>query len=507
MKPLPLGILLSLCIGGVLFSEGRAAQEAADPQPFIGVIPPQDIRIEEYITGGTYAYPPQAAGPVQVFTAADIRDTTGYLQIGLRGAQGLPPLNIAFVIDKSRSMEEAGRMDWVKDAFQEFIEQVRPEDLVSLVVFDTSAKVIIPPAPVQTPQDKQNFMRQVKSLSIGGRSDIYAGLALGYTQVAANYRRGYINRVICLTDGDHNGGDKDQNDILRLVETYHAQDITLSTIALGRSADLKLMADTALTGGGSSRFITDQEELAETFGSKLDRLLVPVARQLTLDLNLAEGVTLQETWGYAHQVLGSTLRYTLDALYNEDTETLVAEVRVDPRFLGKSLPLGTLYLEYRDPYDVLRRQGPYPIVLEPGAITNRKTLRHPWIQEAEGFIHFGRGLIQLGNQALAIHKLQRVYEGLKRAASVRSPGAFSVNNHGLTPVATDTEASVRAAQDRLLQKLQAALQEIADIRASLQGLRDTLGETKYAGELQVLKQYHAIFSHLYDLYHAVEAPP
>ncbi|GAH25963.1 unnamed protein product, partial [marine sediment metagenome] len=44
-------------------------------------------------------------------------------------------MNLAFVIDKSGSMRDEDKMDWVKDAFDIFIERVRDIDFVSLVVF------------------------------------------------------------------------------------------------------------------------------------------------------------------------------------------------------------------------------------------------------------------------------------------------------------------------------------------------------------------------------------
>ncbi|MDR2797376.1 MAG: VWA domain-containing protein [Treponema sp.] len=503
--------MLGLCISGPLFSGGTAqgsgsSSDASVPVELREVIPPQAIQIDEYISRGAYDYPLQGEGPIQVFTAGDLRDTTGYLQVGLRAKHTLPPLNIGFVIDKSNSMREEKRIDWVKAAFRDFMDQVRPEDVVSLVIFDASAKVLIPPTQVKTPEDKQRFMDQVSALQIGGRSDIYEGMALGYTQVAANYRKDYINRVICLSDGDHNAGDKNKNDILCLVETYRNQDITLSTVALGESADFKLMVDTALIGGGNARFISEPQDMAETFGRHLDRLVLPAARMLKVELRLAEGVSLQETWGYEHQVLGTTVHYTLGTLYNEDIKTLVAEVQVQPQLLKKpvDIPLGAWYLEYRDQDDVLCRQGPYPVALKASALINRKELQHPWIQESEGFIHLGRGLIHLGNQALEIQKLQQAYDNLKKYedSSLEPQRTFRADNNGLIPLREASEGPVPAVKNRLLQALKDALQETEELAAYLRDLRDTLGEKSYEGELLLLTQYQEAFSRIYARYGA-----
>jgi len=53
-------------------------------------------------------------------------------------------MNLAFVIDKSGSMQNVDKMDWVKESFDIFIEKVRSIDFVSLVVFDAAATVLYP---------------------------------------------------------------------------------------------------------------------------------------------------------------------------------------------------------------------------------------------------------------------------------------------------------------------------------------------------------------------------
>jgi Ca-activated chloride channel family protein len=214
-------IPLSVFAGGS--SEGAASATRGSYLSELGyIIQPDEIRIDSYISQTDYDYPLPDGEPLNVITAADFKNGNAYIQIGLKGRKesfaSLPPLNIAFVIDKSGSMLDYDKMDWVKDSLRVFADQVREQDFISLVVFDTSAKVLIPSRRIRNYQDKQEFIRVVNAIHASGGTNGYDGMSLGYTQVAANFSREYINRVICLTDGEHNSGGMGTRDILNLAE-------------------------------------------------------------------------------------------------------------------------------------------------------------------------------------------------------------------------------------------------------------------------------------------------
>src|SRR5262245_25179904 len=70
------------------------------------------------------------------------------LQIGLatadmNGSSDLGPLNLGLVIDRSGSMASANKMTLVKAALQSLASNLRPSDIVSIVVFDSNANVVL----------------------------------------------------------------------------------------------------------------------------------------------------------------------------------------------------------------------------------------------------------------------------------------------------------------------------------------------------------------------------
>ncbi|UCG00052.1 MAG: VWA domain-containing protein [Spirochaetaceae bacterium] len=110
-------------------------------------------------------------------------------------------MNLAFVIDHSGSMADADKLNWVKDAFNIFIEQVRSVDYVSLVIFDNQAEVVYPAAKMDSNEKRLRFKQTVHSIRPAGSTNILDGLQLGCLEVLKNLNREYTNRVLFLSDG------------------------------------------------------------------------------------------------------------------------------------------------------------------------------------------------------------------------------------------------------------------------------------------------------------------
>lgn len=172
----------------------------------------------------------------------------------------------------------------------------------------------------------------------------------------ANYRDDYTNRVLFLTDGVG-----ESSGILEMAETYKDMDINVSTIGVGTNFDLNLMVELSKRGGGSSRFISDREEMEETFGSELDRMVVPVARNLQMKLELLQPAEILGTWGYRNNVQGDTIYYSQDTLRHRDYETILAHIKLKGGHSAGSAELARFSLEYEDLNGDRHRAGPLTV--------------------------------------------------------------------------------------------------------------------------------------------------
>ncbi len=343
-------IILLAVVATASWTGGSMEESSAGRSEYLAerglITPAQEIFESSFIGKVDYAYPqPEGQFGVTAYTGHRQVSASGQEELIVIGLQGrktrfeeLPPLNLAFVIDKSGSMSDANKMDWVKESFDIFIEQVRSDDFVSLVVFDSTARVIFPSTRIRG--NRERFRQVVHWISPGGGTNLVAGLKLGYEQVMANFRKEYVNRVLFLTDGVG-----DSAGIFEMAESYKKLGINVSTIGLGRNFDLNLMRKLAEHGGGSSRFISDRERMVETFGAGLSRMAVPVAKKVSLEIELLNGVRPVNTWAYDHRQAGSTVRYSFPTIHLGDYETIVLRAGTMLHFAQGLKEIGRKYYE------------------------------------------------------------------------------------------------------------------------------------------------------------------
>lgn len=457
------------------------------------ITPANEIEIDAYISQEDYDYPLPIDTPVNFVVDAEQKGELSYLQIGMKAQKtafkDLPKFNIAFVIDCSGSMSAANKLEWVKDSFEIFIENVRPTDYVSLIVFSNDASVCYPATQMKTYIEKQSFKQKVLSMRASGGTNIYDGLAAGYQEVIANYDSSYNNRVILLTDGEHNARKKTKDDIVNLAAKYNKLDINVSCIALGTSADVNLMNDIAQEGGGSSRFISNHEKMVETFSTELDRLLVPAARDLNITLTLGDDITLLETWGYKNKTVGQTISYELESIHNGDYETIVTELLL-PKNYNNSRPLAWLTYDYKTMDNQIKKSTAIPIYLMEKASDASKTIMNSRILKSEAYIRLARLLIDIANRADNISSLQRQYNN-----DIRNDGrngTVYINGDPVQSVSEQDNTS-KATMDEIIYQLNLCIQKLDDMRTDLMRIDDILPGDQFVKDFQILDNYKATF--------------
>jgi len=361
-------ILIMLC--PFLLWASASKEEAAAPErgKYLAergtIVPPEEVYIDSYVAHINYQYPkPEEDMGVTLYSGHHQVSSKGQeevLQIGIQGKElgfdELPPMNLAFVIDKSGSMADRDKMDWVKESFYIFINQVRDKDFVALVYFDNRAQTVFPSMGMSSSMNRRRFRDEVYRVRPGGGTNLMDGVKTGYREVLKNYRSDYINRVILLSDGN---ATTSTYGLMEMAKSYRDMGITISTIGLGHNFDLALMRNLAHAGGGSSRFISGREEMEKSFGSELDRMIAPIAYDLEMDLEFLQDVEILDTWGYDHRIVGRKISYFLPTLHHRDYETILVQFRIHPLNKEGKATLARFSVQYRDAYGNTRHKGPF----------------------------------------------------------------------------------------------------------------------------------------------------
>src|SRR5690606_557684 len=87
-------------------------------------------------------------------------------------------LNLTLVLDRSNSMNGA-RLERVKVAAHQIIDQLNTDDIFSVVTFNDFADVLIPATAVE---DKASLKARVSLMSAAGGTEIFKGLSSGIEQ-------------------------------------------------------------------------------------------------------------------------------------------------------------------------------------------------------------------------------------------------------------------------------------------------------------------------------------
>src|SRR3546814_6869418 len=172
--------------------------------------------------------------------------------IGIKGYEvpnaTLPPANLVLLLDTSGSMNSPDKLPLLRQSMKQLVNQLRPQDHVSIVVYAGSAGLVLPP----TPGDRGGeILAALDRLPAGGSPNGGDGIRLAYAMAKQGYVEGGVNRVILATDGDFNVGTVAQGALETLVADPRKAGLALTTLGLGRGTNTQSpAAQRADIGGG-----------------------------------------------------------------------------------------------------------------------------------------------------------------------------------------------------------------------------------------------------------------
>lgn len=172
----------------------------------------------------------------------------------------VPNLSIVLSIDRSDSMTTVASgkvtfLDLAKEAAHLVVDLVDEQSEIGVMSWDTEWKWDVP---VRNARDKQAIHRGIASIVSGGGTDGFPALREAHRALAS--RPALLKHVIFLTDG-HMRREQFQS----LVEQMAREQITVSSVAVGKYADERLLANIARWGKGRYYVTEDSSSLPRIF--------------------------------------------------------------------------------------------------------------------------------------------------------------------------------------------------------------------------------------------------
>jgi Mg-chelatase subunit ChlD len=166
-------------------------------------------------------------------------------------------LALFLVVDRSGSMDiitgggtggtGATKMAMAREAAIQAAGLLQPDDTLGVLAFDSSFQWVVPPTKLHTPDDVKQIQARIATIKAGGGTSILPPLQAAFE--AASNSDAPLKHIVLMTDGESN--DRGYEDLLSRMS---ANQITLSTLAIGSDADTRLLTSLAHLGGGRYYF-------------------------------------------------------------------------------------------------------------------------------------------------------------------------------------------------------------------------------------------------------------
>jgi uncharacterized membrane protein len=223
---------------------------------------------ESFGLGGYYRTPVEEALPVTMEVKQKIE---------------IPSLAVVLSVDRSGSMamstgdEKVTKLDLAKEAAHLVVDLLDERNEVGIQSWDTE---FLWDVPIRAARDKNAIHHAIATIKAGGGTDGYPALKDSYT--ALFERPALLKHVIFVSDGQMTRGDF-QGLLRRMIKDK----ITVSSVAIGKDADLQLMVDVAKWGRGRFYYTEDSQTIPRIFtletqlASKASLIEQPFRPQLT----------------------------------------------------------------------------------------------------------------------------------------------------------------------------------------------------------------------------------
>lgn len=194
------------------------------------------------------------------------------------------PKDVVFIVDRSGSMQEGGKMEQARKALQYCVSRLNPQDRFGIVDFATDWNALNESLLPADAEQKARAKRYIERLEAAGGTNIEAGLTEGLKLLARS--EGRVPMVFFLTDGVPTVGQTDVGALLKQAAQGNAAlRARLFSFGVGSDVNTLLLDKLAEGGRGARDYVAPGEDIEVKVGSLYQKVAKPVLTDVKVEWN------------------------------------------------------------------------------------------------------------------------------------------------------------------------------------------------------------------------------
>lgn len=227
--------------------------------------------------------------------ASGTRELFAELRLSANEVPGTParrPVALAIALDTSGSMS-GEKIVQARDAVRALVTQMRSEDRVAIVTYESEARYLTSLQPVGRVLPMLDAL--LAQVQAGGGTDIPRGLALAGSALS-EAPPAMVRRLVLVSDGQDGSGQP--LEVVSASVVARAQGgTTTSALGVGTDYDERWLTTVADAGRGNYQFLAGGAQLATFLRRELDQASATSADLAQLELSLPPGWRIAEAYG------------------------------------------------------------------------------------------------------------------------------------------------------------------------------------------------------------------
>ncbi len=247
-----------------------------------------------------------------------------------------PPVNLAFVLDRSGSMGGANKLPLAKRAVDEALARLDPGDRFSVVAYDDRIDLVLEGSSA-SPEARRLAAERLARIDARGSTDLGGGWLRGCEQVATDLLEEGINRVLLLTDGLANVGMTSPVELAAHAAELRARGVSTSTFGVGNDFDEGLLQSMADAGGGHFYFTASAAQIRDHITSEVGETLEVTARDVVIEVTAPGSVRVDSLSPFPVERRGGRTLVRLGDLVSGQVIRIVLRLTFDFGEVGREV--------------------------------------------------------------------------------------------------------------------------------------------------------------------------